>query len=130
MAPTRERSPARDDKNSKRLKTTHSSPSAVDAPLVNVDPTSHFTYEVFNHTHIANLHTDYLASTPFKHAVVEKLFQDELLGKVKDECLRLNFTQKDTDIYKVCPFFSFNIRSKTVYPYSFDRSSRQATLFP
>ena len=66
---------------------------------------SQFAYDIFNHNYIAKLHTDYLDSNPFKHAVVEKLFQDELLVKVKDECLRrLNFTQKETNIFKVCLF--------------------------
>ena len=117
MAPARERSPARNGTDPKRLKTTHVSPSDSPSPpaaavatpsLINIntntDLASQFAYEIFNHNYIAKLHTDYLDSNPFKHSVVEKLFQDELLVKVKDECLRLNFTQKETDIFKVCLF--------------------------
>jgi len=137
MAPTRERSPARDATDPKRLKTTHVSPSdtpsppaAVDAPSLinsNTDSTSQFAYEVFNHNYIAKLHTDYLASTPFKHTVVEKLFQDELLCRVKDECLKLNFTQKETDIFKVCLFFSTH--SKMVHHVlPIDQADRRSCL--
>jgi hypothetical protein len=117
MAPARERSLPRNGTDPKRLKTTHVSPSDTPsspaaataiAPSsgfnTNVGLASQFTYEIFNHNYIAKLHTDYLDSNPFKHAVVEKLFQDELLVKVKDECLRLNFTQKETDIFKVFLF--------------------------
>ena len=117
MAPARERSPPQNGTDPKRLKTTHVSPSDTpNPPSVSTAPfnlntggqiasSSHFAYEIFNHNYIAKLHTDYLDSNPFKHAVVEKLFQDELLVKVKDECLRLNFTLKETDIFKVCLFF-------------------------
>ena len=121
MAPARERSPARNGTDLKRLKTTHVSPSETPSPptaaetaaiapsLINIDTdtglASQFAHEIFNHNYIAKLHTDYLDSNPFKHAVVEKLFQDDLLVKVKDECLRLNFTEKETDIFKVCSFF-------------------------
>jgi hypothetical protein len=129
MAPARERSPARNGTDPKRLKTTHVSPSdtpsppaVATTPSFNTNTGVAFAYEIFNHNHIAKLHTDYLDSNPFKHAVVENLFQDELLVKVKDECLRLNFTQKETDIFKVC-FFRFEIGS---HPWCFHRSSRQA----
>jgi hypothetical protein len=49
------------------------------------------------------LKASYNSSEPFKYAIVDKLFQDDLLHKVKDECLNeLSFTEKETDIYKVC----------------------------
>jgi hypothetical protein len=74
------------------------SASAIAPSLININTNAglppQFADEIFNHNYIAKLHTDYLDSNPFKHAVVEKLFQDELLLKVKDECLRLDFTQK------------------------------------
>ncbi|KAJ2988358.1 hypothetical protein NUW54_g9139 [Trametes sanguinea] len=48
------------------------------------------------------LHTEYDGSNPFKHVVVDKLFQDDLLQRVKDEALsELSFSEKETDIYKV-----------------------------
>ena len=122
MEPARERSPPHNGTDPKRLKTTHVSPSETPSPPtasssaataispssidINTSLASQFADEVFNHNYIAKLHTDYLVSNPFKHNVVEKLFQDELLLKVKDECLRLNFTQNETDIFKVCFFFS------------------------
>ena len=66
------------------------------------DPTPYFAPEVLNPNTIHRLHTEYAASAPFKHAIVDKLFQDEILMGVKDECLsELSFTEKETDIYKV-----------------------------
>lgn len=48
------------------------------------------------------LNREYRRSKPFLHAVVDQLFQDDLLTSVKDECLReLSFTEKQTDIYRV-----------------------------
>ena len=122
MAPARERSPPRNGTDPKRLKTAHVSSSETPSPPVEsiagaaaISPSlinnndngvaSQFADEIFNHNYIAKLHTDYLDSNPFKHVVVEKLFQDELLLKVKDDCLKLNFTQKETDIFKVRFFF-------------------------
>lgn len=67
------------------------------------DPTPHFAPDLFGPTHIHRLHTEYDASGPFKHVVVDKLFQDDLLKEVKDEALaELSFSEKETDIYKVC----------------------------
>ncbi|KAF8214024.1 Oxoglutarate and iron-dependent oxygenase degradation C-term-domain-containing protein [Mycena galopus ATCC 62051] len=88
----------------KKLKSSHASAPAG-APAnghANGDPTPHFAEGVLNHTSIAQLHGTYVANEPFKYAIVEKLFQDDLLQKVKDECMsELNFTEKETDIYKV-----------------------------
>ena len=146
MAPARERSPAQNGVDHKRLKTTHVSPSdtpssplpvaaatatAIAPSLINnttntdTSLASQFANEIFNHNYIAKLHSDYLDSNPFKHAVVEKLFQDELLLKVKEECLRLNFTEKETDIFKVCVCFFFTLEMELTHG-AFDRSSRQA----
>lgn len=64
--------------------------------------TSKFHNGLFEHDNISRLHSSYDTSTPFKYAVVDKLFQHDLLVNVKDECLReLSFTEKETDIYKV-----------------------------
>ena len=137
MASARERSPAGTGTDPKRLKTAHGSPSdtpssptaaatAIAPSLIDINTdsglVSQFVNEIFNHNYIAKLHTDYLDSNPFKHAVVEKLFQHELLVKVKDECLRLNFTQKETDIFKVCFFHVENGFHPWYFRY---RSSRQ-----
>ena len=45
---------------------------------------------------------DYATSTPYKHAVIHELVNDELLRSVRDE-IRSNveFTPKETDIYKI-----------------------------
>ncbi|KAJ7693866.1 nuclear protein [Mycena rosella] len=107
----RDSSPSsRDASLIKKLKSSHAAPQ-VAAPsctpngLANgsaSDPTPQFAEGVLNHTSIAQLHSGYASNEPFKYAVVEKLFQDDLLQKVKDECLsELSFTEKETDIYKV-----------------------------
>ena len=53
---------------------------------------------------VERLRQEYADSQPYKHARIETLFQDDLLRKVKDECLtHLSFTEKETDIYRVSP---------------------------
>ncbi|KAG5648808.1 hypothetical protein DXG03_000157 [Asterophora parasitica] len=111
MARAHHRSPSPDSAK-KRLKTSHptskgtnGSASTAAKPSLSsqtVDPASQFANDLFDHNNAAKLHAGYAANEPFKYAVVEKLFQDELLKKVKDECLsELSFTEKETDIYKV-----------------------------
>jgi prolyl 3-hydroxylase /prolyl 3,4-dihydroxylase len=66
------------------------------------DPTPNFASDLFQPSTLHRLNAAYSKGTPFKHALVEKLFQDDLLVKVKDECLsELAFTLKETDIYRV-----------------------------
>ncbi|KAF9534634.1 Oxoglutarate and iron-dependent oxygenase degradation C-term-domain-containing protein [Crepidotus variabilis] len=122
MARTRDRSPSPSNESQspivKRLKTAHvsasSSQSSRQSPtnpcveinteslIISNDPTPYFANDLFDHSNIARLNSDYLESKPFKYAIAEKLFQDDLLRKVKDECLgELSFTEKETDIYKV-----------------------------
>ena len=96
MARSHDRSPSPASK--KRIKTSHGGTDLADGG----DPTPHFAPEVLDHDTVQRLRTSYLTAQPFKYAVVEKLFQDELLKAVKDECLsELNFREKETDIYKV-----------------------------
>ncbi|KAF5388403.1 hypothetical protein D9615_000653 [Tricholomella constricta] len=112
MARIHNRSPSPDTAVQKRLKTSHptsngdndsaSNPTIASPSPQTVDPTSQFSNDLFDHNTTAKLHAGYVVNQPFKYAVVEKLFQDELLKKVKDECLsELNFSEKETDIYKV-----------------------------
>ena len=83
----------------KRLKTAH----ATSESSTSQDVTSAFATGLLDHQNIARLNKEYEESQPFHYAIVEKLFQDDLLKNVKDECLsELNFTTKETDIYKVC----------------------------
>ncbi|KAI0959594.1 hypothetical protein AcW1_004377 [Taiwanofungus camphoratus] len=80
----------------KRMKLSH--PADTDEQ----DVDAHFAPEVLAPATIHRLHTEYEQSAPFKHALVDKLFQDELLHAVKDEALaELSFSEKETDIYKV-----------------------------
>ena len=45
---------------------------------------------------------EYVESTPFKHVVIPKLLDSELLEKAKEEIIsQLSWTTKETDIYKV-----------------------------
>lgn len=99
MAHVRERSHSPElssDSLLKRLKTTHSSLTST------VDHESCFYPGLFEPENVQQLHQAYAGSEPFKYAIVKKLFQDDLLKNVKDECMNeLSFTEKETDIYKV-----------------------------
>lgn len=108
MARARDRSPSSDPTATKRPKTSHypTPPTDVvtESLILSEDPTPHFSNNLFDHNNVARLNAGYLANTPFKYALVEKLFQDDLLKSVKDECMsQLSFTAKETDIYKVFP---------------------------
>lgn len=86
---------ASDSQPSKRLKTAHETDPADGA----------FVNNVFDKTSVAQLHTEYLASQPYKHSVLSELFEAELLQSVQNEITReLTFTEKETDIYKVRTF--------------------------
>lgn len=98
MAKIHPRSPSPEPKASgtKKPKIAHESTPTPQ------DLTACFAPDLFDTTHLGRLATSYSTSEPFKHALVQKLFQDDLLQQVKDECLsELHFTEKETDIYKV-----------------------------
>ena len=88
--------PAIEHRFTKKLKTSHvnkEQPRSI---------SSYFADGVLDATHAVNLGAKYRESNPFLYAVVDKLFQDDLLSQVKDECIgELSFTEKETDIYKV-----------------------------
>ncbi|KAG8952633.1 hypothetical protein FRC04_003995 [Tulasnella sp. 424] len=64
--------------------------------------TSRFASGLLDECHAQRLHTEYAQSEPYKHIVIEQLFDDALLRGVKDEILgNIQFTEKETDIYKV-----------------------------
>lgn len=138
MVKTHERSPDSADAGLvKRLKTAAAASTAVED-----DVEARFSDGLLAHTTIARLNNMYRNSQPFHYALVEKLFQDDLLKRVKDECVsELSFTEKETDIYKVCvrmwppsscaDFFAFSrsnrratLRRSTTLPPSRSRSSR------
>ncbi|KAF8638615.1 hypothetical protein AX17_002156 [Amanita inopinata Kibby_2008] len=108
MARTRERSPSPGVPDVvKRLKTSHhpSPPDTASAPPPSKqpsDPTSKFADGLFDPENVNRLHNTYGNNKPFKWTTVDRLFQNDLLEKVKDECLcELNFSEKETDIYKI-----------------------------
>ncbi|KAI0082492.1 nuclear protein [Panus rudis PR-1116 ss-1] len=105
MVVSHERSPSPTEEDQptllKRMKMNHiTAPSS--STHAQQDPTPLFAPDLLNPNTIHRLHSEYAASEPYKHAVVPKLFQDDLLRGVKDEVLsELSFTEKETDIYKV-----------------------------
>jgi hypothetical protein len=66
---------------------------------------------LLNKENVERLRQEYTDSEPYKYARIQTLFQDDLLKKVKDECLaHLSFTEKETDIYRVsAPVVRFTI---------------------
>lgn len=104
MANGHARSPsvdASETRTTKKAKTTHGN----DVPTLaeRLDPTPRFATGLLEENSIQALHDKYKTSGPYLHAVVDKLFQDDLLASVKDELIgQLCFTEKETDIYKVC----------------------------
>lgn len=120
MAKTHSRSPSPEPKTAglKRPKIGHhhpSSSSTTSSAAAAVPPTppiggastedaiiACFAPDLLDADNVGRLATSYASSEPFKHALVDKLFRDDFLQKVKDECLsELHFTEKETDIYKV-----------------------------
>ena len=104
MVKTHPRSPSPEPKASdmKRPKIAHESSSSNHAPPTAVDLADSFAPDLFDAANVGSLAASYSTNEPFKHALVHKLFQDDLLQQVKDECLsELHFTEKETDIYKV-----------------------------
>jgi len=111
MTKTHPRSPSPEPKTGglKRLKIGHSSdstsnavPSPVPGPANPQDVIACFAPDLFDTSNVDSLAATYSTNEPFKHALIDKLFCDHLLHKVKDECLsELHFTEKETDIYKV-----------------------------
>ncbi|EIW76255.1 hypothetical protein CONPUDRAFT_130769 [Coniophora puteana RWD-64-598 SS2] len=72
------------------------------AKKLKTDPVQQFHDGLLEPESIQKLRNDYTTSEPYKYAVIETLFQDDLLRKVKDECMKeLSFSEKETDIYKV-----------------------------
>jgi prolyl 3-hydroxylase /prolyl 3,4-dihydroxylase len=126
MAKTHSRSPSPEPKSAgqKRPKIEHESSAtssiavAAAAPSAGApeqepaaspeDVIACFAPDLLDADNVDSLTTSYAEGEPFKHALVGKLFRDEFLQKVKDECLsELHFTEKETDIYKVRLFFLF-----------------------
>lgn len=153
MVVTHERSPSPATEEQptllKRMKMSHISESALGSSssssdqtssgktlsAASTDPSPHFAPELLHPNNIHRLNSEYAGSEPFKHAVVEKLFQDELLKSVKDEILsELSFTEKETDIYKVRPTYCSGERNHNLsYCVSISiwtRSTKRETSLP
>jgi prolyl 3-hydroxylase /prolyl 3,4-dihydroxylase len=120
MAKTHSRSPSPEPQSAgqKRPKIGHESSAtssiAAAAPAPEPSPAASpedviacFAPDLLDADNVHSLAASYAEGEPFKHALVGKLFRDEFLQKVKDECLsELHFTEKETDIYKVRLFSS------------------------
>ncbi|EJD53541.1 hypothetical protein AURDEDRAFT_52433 [Auricularia subglabra TFB-10046 SS5] len=88
-------------------RTRKGSPIAGDAPnakrqrLTERDVHADFHPGLLEDKNTDALHAAYAASEPYKHAVIEKLFNEDLLKSASEEIIReLAFTEKETDIYK------------------------------
>lgn len=74
----------------------------LETPSTSTSFGAQFATGLLDETSASRLHEEYIASEPYKHVVIEKLFKDDLLRSVKEEILRnIHFTEKETDIYKV-----------------------------
>lgn len=108
----RKRGSRSDSPQHKRQKVTHEAGRPSPAPPAdNLKKTGaelcaeNLAAGLLNEENVVRLRQEYVDSEPFKYARVETLFQDDLLRNVKDECItHLSFTEKETDIYRVCPF--------------------------
>lgn len=72
-----------------------------------------FSDGLFDRENVDRMGREYSNGKPFKHAVINKLFQDGLLRDVKRECQKLAFTKKETDIYKVSTIILHQIATLT-----------------
>jgi Rps23 Pro-64 3,4-dihydroxylase Tpa1-like proline 4-hydroxylase len=79
-----------------------SSDSQAPEDLHNTPIAKHFASSLLLSSNIEKLKNEYAASRPYKHVVVDALFEEKLLDNVREECVeKLAFTEKETDIYKV-----------------------------
>jgi len=66
------------------------------------DPTPYFAAGLLREDNVKILAEQYRTAQPWKHVIIDKIFTESLLTRVKDEILEhLSFTEKETDIYKV-----------------------------
>lgn len=95
----------------KRPKLSHDATPSQSSPTADPDGTTksgadpyaeNLASGLLRDENVDRLREEYANSQPYKYARIEALFQDDLLKKVKDECLaHLSFTEKETDIYRV-----------------------------
>lgn len=95
---SRSRSSSEDGRPSKRQKLSASAFKSVGTDI----GTSPFAPGLMSESNVKHLADQYTDAQPYKHIVIDKIFTENLLTKVKDEILEhLSFTEKETDIYKV-----------------------------
>jgi hypothetical protein len=88
------------------------------------NPVPLFAANLLNASSVELLANQYRSAQPFKHVVIDKIFQESLLMKVKDEIIEhLNFTEKETDIYKAGP--SVNLCKKILLIMRSDSADRR-----
>ena len=81
----------------------HPAPTANEEPAkrVKLSP-SNFHSTLLNSSNVTALAQSYAASKPYKHAIVPQLFDRDFLSRARQEIVeQINFTEKETDIYKV-----------------------------
>ncbi|KAL2129789.1 hypothetical protein VTI74DRAFT_7303 [Chaetomium olivicolor] len=70
--------------------------------LSDEDAKARFRKGLFDKTVLDKYTSQYASSTPYKHAVISGLVDDDLLRKVRAEIkANVHFTPKETDIYKI-----------------------------
>ena len=65
------------------------------------DVSEYFSDGLFASSSVEGYRTAYKDSSPYKHAVIPELFDKNLLLSAREELLKLSFTEKETDIYKI-----------------------------
>ncbi|TIB38636.1 hypothetical protein E3P86_01525 [Wallemia ichthyophaga] len=65
------------------------------------DVSEYFSDGLFAPSSAQDYRAAYKQSSPYKHAVIPKLFEENLLLKAREELLKLSFKEKETDIYKI-----------------------------
>ncbi|KAI9340184.1 Oxoglutarate and iron-dependent oxygenase degradation C-term-domain-containing protein [Zopfochytrium polystomum] len=86
----------------KRLKVSSESTTASAAPTPEDPIASAFRPGAISPSSARALRAQYLASTPYRHALLPALFTPSLLRSARQECLtHLHATHKETDIYRV-----------------------------
>jgi hypothetical protein len=77
-------------------------PPSIDSPPPSKrsKPSSNFHQSLFHN--VSSLSSSYASSTPYKHSVVDQIFDLDFLTKARKEIVeQINFREKETDIYKV-----------------------------
>ena len=91
----------------------HPAPPANEEPAkrIKLSP-SNFHSTLLIPSNVTALAEAYAQSKPYKHAIVPQLFDRDFLSRARQEIVeQINFTEKETDIYKVRYYSPYDSRS-------------------